>query len=350
MDRADRQDPGADAAVSTVSAAELVRDAALLAGLGRRASALSDDVATALAAGTTEGQSCLGGDSPLQLTVDLPHVPGLRFGLRLPSDPDARSAAIGVLLPATEARLLHGLSATLPVRAQDPSERVGDWLFLAVPRGEGPRRASLFLELPRGLTPRDLYALTERLGLPGTAPHDALLAHARPASLRLEVLQDRVERAHLQWLLHPRRDPESILQQADLAGWSTAEPLLAELLGRRIQMRARRWLISTPLDAHSPPALRLGTSGWVLIPEGPRKQLATQQVALEHGGDLSHVQALHSLCRGTVGDRPGWRIGRAAEVRVDADQARLRLFLVPRCGEALTTDPSPPETAGTRPR
>jgi hypothetical protein len=331
----------------SAGAAELVRDAALLCGLGRRARTLAEQVAATFSAGPAEALSCLGGDSPVQFTVDLPHVPGLRFGLLLPAG-EALEHALAVWMPAHAAAALVTLSSRARGVVAPDADRVGDWLFVAV-GARGEPALSLHLELPNRQTTAWVRGLGERLGLREVHLPDALFAHARPAALRLKLHAGGLDRAYLHWLLHHRREPGAVLGAAGLSGWDQVEPLFAELLGRRVRMQSRRWLVSTALDATTPPALRLGTSGWVLLPEGPDKQRALYELTLRHGGDLDAVQTLHSLCRGTIGDRAAWRVGRAIELRHDAQGTRLRLFLVPRCAP-VTGSQAPPGSGSATPR
>ena len=93
-----------------------------------------------------------------------------------------------------------------------------------------------------------------------------------------------------------------------------------------------RWVVATPLDAISEPALRLGNTGWALAPEEPpnddRKHRAVAEVMRSLDGPRDYAEALWSLCRGAA--LPGWRVGRACELRVFRDSVRARHFFTPQ--------------------
>lgn len=306
----------------------LLLRAALLAGYGARARPLAQRLAAVTFAG--EGRSCFEAGAPLQLSVDAPGAAGLRVGLRLPEN--AAANALRGLVPATAlgtyARMLDSLR---------PAEHasLGTWLFWT------ELRQSIFVDL-RDPSP---VAALDRLREILTPPQRERLAQVRPSAedarpwmFRCEVDDHGVARLHVHWLLARHADVRKVADAIAPGCWDAA----MEVLGRLVQRpgASGRWVAVTPIDERSEPALRIGNTAWLLAPEDERKQRAIGSLMAELGGPRDYAEALWSLCEGAAG--PGWRVGRACEIKVSADRARAaraRLFFSP--------DVQPCATAGT---
>lgn len=312
----------AGAAAGGLSVEGLLLRAALLSGLGAGARALARRFAAATVAG--DARSCLEAGAPLQLTIDAPGPAGLRIGVRIGSSPGqalhaARDALDGLLAPGPRHQLLR-LLAPLPPAAH---ASLGTWLFWTA------HRQSIFVDL-RDADPRDalarLHAVLgpdERRRLQARALDPAI---ARPWALRVEADDDGPCRLHVHWLLARHVPARTVVDGLAPGAWPRARELLGQLL--RAPGRSGRFVVVTPLDDRSEPALRLASTGWTLVPEDSAKHRAVGSAFAALGGPRDHAEALWSLCRGAAG--PRWRVGRACEVRVTERDARLRLFLAPQ--------------------
>ena len=132
----------------------------------------------------------------------------------------------------------------------------------------------------------------------------------------------------MHWLASRHASAESIAEAIAPGCWPRAMQALAHLL--RWPGRSGRWVFVTPLLDESKHALRIGNSGWTLVPEDEAKHRAVGDLMSALGGPRDYAQALWSLCRGAAS--PQWRVGRTCELMVSADETksvRVRLFFSP---------------------
>jgi hypothetical protein len=315
----------AGAAVALLDVEGLLLRAALLTGYGRGAPPLARRLAAATRAGSE--RSCLEAGTPIQLTVDAPGPPGLRVGLRIGDRFTARS--IEDLVPPRTLEQLTRLLSPLPA-AEQPG--LGTWLFWT------EARQSIFADLRDA----DPAAALARLRCVLSPAHLRRLeawplsAHvARPWSLRVEADDAGVRRLDVHWLLSRHASPQSLADTLAPGCWAPAMQALAHLL--RWPGKSGRWVVATPLHGEPRHALRVGNTGWTLVPEDENKHRAVGEIMSALGGPRDHAQALWSLCRGAAA--AGWRVGRACELVVGADAARsvrVRLFFSPQV-QGVTT-------------
>jgi len=302
--------------------------AALLAGHGARAAALARRLAAVTRAGG--GRSCLEAGAPIQLTVDAPGPPSLRVGLRLGDTLTA--SALGAVMPEASLRHTRDMLTRLPP-AQHSS--LGAWLFWS------EHRQSVFVDL-RDPLPADavarLHCVLDRQQRERFERLSHLLAHARPWALRIDAEGADVRRLHLHWLIERRVSPAVVSEAIAPGAWPRAVAVLGTLLRR--PESSGRWVVATPLDGLTEPALRIGNTGWALAPEeDDRKHRVVADVMQNLGGPRDYAEALWSLCRGAAS--ADWRVGRACELRIAEDSVRARLFFTPQV-QVWTTS-----TAGT---
>lgn len=331
MEGIGREVAGADAGLLSVEG--LLLRAALLGGEGAGAQALARRLAAVTVPG--DARSCLDAGTPMQLTVDAPGPAGLRVGVRVGAHPS--EAPLEGLVPAAPLAHLRALLEPLPP-ADHPS--LGTWLFWTA------QRQSLYVDL-RDPDPRDALARLRAI-LPGEAAMrlDRLAldpAVARPWALRVEADEHGPCRLHLHWLVDRHAAPRPLIEALSPGSWVVARDVLGHLL--RTPGRSGRFVLVTPLDDRSEPALRLTNTGWTLVPEDDRKHRTVGTAFAALGGPRDHAEALWSLCRGAAG--PRWRVGRACEVRVSERGPRLRLYLSPQVQERAqeqTQRPTPPSS------
>jgi hypothetical protein len=315
-----RPDAGAPAIeLVAPSVEETLWRAALLAGYGVAARPLARRLAAATAAGA--GRSCLEAGAPVQLTVDAPGPAGLRIGVRL-GERFADADLDGLMPAATHQRLTHILA---PLPAVDHAS-LGAWLFWT----EG--RQSVFVDL-RDPSPASALARLEQIL---TADQRARLAslrtvqrYARPWALVIEHDDEGIARLHLHWLVERGAAPRDAADAVAPGAWDRAMTVFSRLV--RQPGVSGRWLVGTPLDDRSEPALRIGSTGWLLVPEDDAKHRAIGEMMEALGGPRDYAEALWSLCRGLAS--PTWRVGRACEVTVGLplnDLVRARLFFTPQ--------------------
>ncbi len=291
--------------------------AALLAGYGARALPLARRLAAATVSGA--GRSCLEAGAPLQLTMDAPGPSGLRVGLRLGER--FADADLDQLMPASTQERLAQILAPLPPAAHTG---LGAWLFWTETRQSvfidlrDPSPASALARLDTVLT-ADFRARLARLG--------TLHRYARPWAFRIELDTAGIHRLHMHWLVERGRSPHDAADVVAPGVWQSTLPVFSRLVRR--PGFSGRWVIVTPLDEASEPALRIASTGWSLVPEDQEKHRAVGEVMAALGGPRDHAEALWSLCRGLA--TPAWRVGRACEVTAGATGVlRARLFLTPQ--------------------
>lgn len=289
--------------------------AALLAGHGRGAAPL----ARGLAAATEQGhaRSCMEAGAPIQLTVDAPGPPRLRVGVRLGDRLLARS--LEPLVPGHVRRRLLEALASLP-----PADHasLGLWLFWT------EARQSIYADLR---DPSPEAALTRLRAVLSRAQRDCLdrvqlpSDVARPWAFRAEVDEAGDCRVHVHWLVGRHASPRRLAESMAPGGWEQAIDVLRHLLRRPGE--SGRWLLVTPLDDGGEPLLRIGNTGWTLVPEDAHKHRAVGNLMRALGGPADYAEALWSMCRGYA--TPEWRVGRACEIQAGADHVRARLFFSP---------------------
>jgi len=302
--------------------------AALLCGYGQRASSLARSFAAAIDAGGA--RSCLDAGARLQLTVDAPGPPGLRIGLRLGER--VSEDALTNFLPEPARQRVMDCLAQLPA-AEHPS--LGTWLFWT------ESRQSIFIDLRDPAPDAALARLIRVLDVPQRARLERLrpvLEGARPWVLRVEADRAAITRMHVHWLLDRHSSPERIAEAIAPGCWPHGLRALRHLL--RNPGATGRWVVATPLDDLSEPALRIGNSGWAIVPEDERKHRALGEMVHTLGGSRDYVEALWSLCRSAA--PAAWRVGRACELRIGAsDHAlRARFFLTPHAQGRTTAGTS----------
>jgi hypothetical protein len=300
--------------------------AALLAGHGAAARGIARRLAAVSEAprdSESRGRSCLDAGAPIQLTVDAPGPRSLRAGVRLGAD-DLACGALEPLMPAGALRAAREFLAPLPPACH---ASLGAWLFWT------QARQSIYVDL-RDPSPADALArlhcildVGQRARLDRIA---AAMTCARPWVLRIDPEGSRVHRVHVHWLIDRRAAPSDVAESIAPGAWRHAVDVLGGLLKRPAS--SGRWVIATPLDGVSEPALRIGTTGWSLAPEEPGehdgKHRAVAAIMQRLGGPRDYAEALWSVCRGGVSGP--WRVGRACELRIQEDRVRARLFFTPR--------------------
>jgi hypothetical protein len=321
----------AGAPAGGLSVEALLLRAALLAGHGAGARALARRLAAITAPG--DARSCLEAGAPVQLTIDAPGPVGLRIGVRIGAR--VTEAPLVELVAPAQRRHLVRMLEPLPPPA---SPSLGAWLFWTA------HRASIYVDL-RDPDPRDALARLHAVLSPAhrrrLEAHGLPRALARPWALRVEADDDGPCRVHLYWLLSRDAQVPAIAESLAPGAWPVARQVLGHLL--RSPGRSGRHVVVTPLDDRTPPALRIASTGLVLVPEDDAKHRAVGTAFAALGGRRDHAEALWSLCRGAA--EPRWRVGRACEVRVGETGPRLRLFLTPQVHAPQITPQD--ATAGT---
>ncbi len=298
---------------------ELLLRTALLAGYGPRAQPLARRLAAATTFGT--GRSCFEAGTPIQLTVDAPGPPSLRVGLSL-GDRLMPQAIEGLVTAPTLAQLGRFLEP-LPTAEH---AGLGTWLFWT------EVRQSVFVDL-RDASPAAAFARLRRILSPAqwarlesVRPPEHI---ARPWSCGIGVDDTGVGRLDLHWLLDRHAAPEAFAETIAPGTWPRVTETLQHLL--RWPARSGRWVFVTPLASEPEAVLRVGNSGWALVPEGEAKHRAVGDLMSALGGPRDYAQALWSMCRGAAS--PTWRVGRACELKVtmrEKDGVRARLFFSPQ--------------------
>ena len=307
---------------------DLLFRAALLSGHGAQARALARRLAAVTLHG--DGRSCLDAGSPVQLTVDAPGPARLRVGVRLGAPLSA--PLLAGLVPGDAAQRLAASLVALPEAAH---ASLGTWLFWSA------HSQSVFVDL-RDPSPADAFArlapLLDRRQLACLQRLRHLAGSARPWVLRLRTEASGAVGLQLHWLLARHDEPERWVDAVVPGAWPRGLEVFGRLLRR--PRAAGRWVVATSLDDDEADraALRIGNSGWSLVPEDERKHRAVGELVGALGGARDHAEALWSLCRGAASG--SWRVGRACELKIERGSdapLRARLFFVPQLGQAATT-------------
>ncbi len=322
----------------------LLLRAALLAGQGAQAQPLARRLAAL--AGDGAGRSCLDAGSRLQLTLDAPGRAQLRAGLRLDEarGPSALQGSLAEALTTARHpqadRAAEGITEAIARLPAATHASLGSWVFVTAGDAPSPAdaarpgRATLYLDLrdpAPGAALTRLRALLDRSQLERVSYWQQALPVARPWVLQWQPLATpgTTPRAHLHWLLDRSTQPEQVISALAPGAWPSVVDAYAQMLRR--PTRSGRWTIATPLDAGRD--LRVGSTGWSLVPEDDEKHRAVGTLVAAHGGARDAAQALWSLCRGAA--PVGWRVGRACELKLDEGRVvRLRLFLAPQSPKA----------------
>ena len=237
----------------------------------------------------------------LPLSIDAPGPAALHVGLRLPDDDPA---------PA-----LHGLVPAAAVefwrRARDAP--AGGTMRVSVRGCSGQSNAN-----PSSST----CAIPRRVGARAAAGDSAGGAHrhrlsqvrppaseARPWVFRCEIQNH-----------SDRPPPRALAARAACAGAKGRGCDRAGLLrhhdasagtARAPSGVSGRWVIVTPLDEESEPALRIGNTGWLLTAEDDGKQRAIGQLMTSLGGPRDYAEALEF-----VQGRGGVQLARGSRLRI----------------------------------
>ena len=289
--------------------------AALLAGEGARAAPWAQRMASAV--GEAPARSCLDAGAPVQLTLDAPGRVRLRAGVAL-GERDLPQR-LAMLLPPALADRLSTAAAAMPAPAH---AGLGHWLYAS---GDGP---SLYLDLR---DPQPVDAMSRLLAVLSAAQQARLRAlRPRLGEVRPWVLQWQAGPGHatlrplVHWLLPRGMPAQALLERLAPGAWPQVTALLGLLLRR--PQASGRWVVATPLDDGED--LRVGNSGWALVPEDEAKHRAVGALMAALGGPRDHAEAMWSLCQG--GSTPGHRVGRACELKlIGHEVVRARLFLAP---------------------
>jgi hypothetical protein len=296
--------------------------AALLAGEGARARETAYFVGAA--ARTGEGRSCLDAGASLQLFLDAPGPPSLRFAVRL--DDAALEAPAGLAL---------GLADDDDVRALVDAART-----MALPRAKGTfglwflrdEGATLAADMRGGSHATAAERLRPLLASRAQALLDRYLATldgATPWAVILVARGGRVGSVQMRWSLARGLHPARVFRSSGWEdAWDLASDVLTRVLGEPPTEHTRPWQVVTRLDEEGP--VCFATSAWSrrLDLDAKRERLVSAFEAL--GGPSRQVDATWRLLRQFAPEERRWTIGRGLEVRADRDAGvRLRAVLVP---------------------
>ena len=284
---------------------ELLRNAALLAGLGEQARPVVDEIRAAQDAGCDgAGRTCIDAGSPLMLALLAPGGRRLRVLARL-------------------------------FQASPPA--VVPWLrFHQLPDGRLERwRSDAYLGETAEAWQRALAAA--RL-VPGGEErlrhyHAALGPRGRIYSVSWSLgdsLGSGPPRASVSWQLDRTRPPAEALAACGMGeAWPAAAEVFASLLGQPITPRMGPWSLLLPLEDGAP-RVRVGTTRWArsLEDEAKRRRLSTVFTRL--GGDGRFAEALYKLIASSGPAGPVTRIGRAVELELAGSRpTALEAYLCP---------------------
>jgi hypothetical protein len=284
---------------NAASPEELLRHAALLAGLGERARPAVDEIRAAMAGEADGGRTCIDAGSPLMIALLAPGGRGLRVLARL----------------------------------APPAGAVAPWLrFHQLPDGRLERwRSDAYLGETAEAWQRALAAA--RLVAGGEERlrryHAALGPRGRIYSVSWS-LGSGPPRASVSWQLDRTSPPAEALAACGVGeAWPAAAEVFASLLGQPITPRMGPWSLLLPLEDDAP-RVRVGTTRWArsLEDEGKRRRLSTMFTRL--GGDGRFAEALYKLVASSGPAGPATRIGRAVELELAGSRpVALEVYLCP---------------------
>jgi hypothetical protein len=262
---------------------DTLRLAALLAGLGERATEAADRAAAGLAA-TAPDRSCIDGGNRLILSLLAPGRRGLRVQARQPDRPGEP----GVLRWSA----IH----------QHPGAAAERW------------STSVYLGEPAGAW-RDARDAARRAGGEDRLGrfHATLGPNGRICTVTRSTDQG-PGRAWVAWQLDRGVPPAVALAACGLqAAWQAVAEPLGWLLGLPAARSLGPWSLGVALHG-DPGQVRVGTTAWARTPEDAAKRRRMVELVDRLGGDRRHAEALYKLL-GLTG-RGGARIGRAVEAEV----------------------------------
>lgn len=285
---------------------ELLRNAALLAGLGEQARQVVGEIRAAKdeAGRDGAGRTCIDAGSPLMFALLAPGGRRLRVLARL------SQASPPAVVPwlrfhqLPDGRLERWRSDAYLGETAEAWQRALAAARL-VPGGEERLRRYHAALGPRGR----IYSVSWSLG----------------CSLGLGP-----PRASVSWQLDRTRLPAEALAACGMAeAWPAAAEIFADLLGQSITSRVGPWSLLLPLEDDAP-RVRVGTTRWArsLEDEAKRRRLSTVFTRL--GGDGCFAEALYKLVASSGPAGPATRIGRAVELELAGSRpAALEVYLCP---------------------
>jgi hypothetical protein len=282
---------------------ELLRCAALLAGLGRRAGPVAAELQPG--PGPAEGQdrSCIDAGSPLLLSLLAPGGRGLRVQARL----SARPGDEGVL------RWLgrhHG------------------------PDGSSEQWQTAIYTAETAASWRHAVAAARAAGAEDRLRRDhRVLGPAGRVYAVASSLDEPVPRVAVSWLMDRDARPAVVLEACGLAAaWPVAAEVVGELLGTPAVPDRGPWSVRRSLHA-GPGQVRIGTTIWARRIEDDAKRRRLARLVERLSGDASYAEALYKLIE--AGRPAGSRIGRAVEVEVDGDRLVAAEFFLSVAAPAI---------------
>lgn len=293
-------------AAPVLAPAELVRCAALFAGLGRRAEAITREILAAMSAGEDlpgDELTCFDAGSRLVLSVIAPGGRGLRATVR------------------SQATSTEGGSAWIRIH-----------------------------EAPQGLSSRWRGALFAREGIAAFRAAEAAALHVGAESAfrrchaalgprgRIHSVERRTDagagalpQATIGWVLEATSSPIQALDACGVEdGWARAAPLLRELFGYPPSPRAGPWSVLCTFGGGEP-RVHLGTTAWARVLDDAPKRRRLAALASRLGGDGGFAEGLYKLVSSAHPNASGARIGRAVEVELSTrDAPTVELYLCAR--------------------
>lgn len=268
-------------------AAQVLRYASLLCGLGPQTGEVTSGSDWGRTAPLAQGRTCIDAGSSLLLSVAAPGGRSLRAVSRLG-------------LPSKDIVIWQRFHK----RAGEPVERWRSESYLGEPADTWGRVES---------AARRVGGL-ERL----RQAHSVLGPRGRIYNLSYG-LGERLK-ATVSWQLDRFFRLDEALEQLGFKGaWGQAAGIWEDLLGFPASLRTGPWSVLIPL--HDPgPRLRIGSTNWARRAEDVEKRRRLAALVEQLGGDGRYAEALYKLIEGAgrAGRRPA--IGRAAEVEILGDQ------------------------------
>jgi len=268
---------GTAAPAPVLSSLDLVFRAALLAGLGPHAQALTATFGVAQAG--ADARTCVDGGNGLLLLVSAPGGRSLQLLRR------AHQADQAGLMRWTRSAYAGRHEHRRSTIAACHGEMAAAWEYaVALARATGHEDA---LRLRQSL-----------LGWRGS-----IFSAEQPAAAGQPAL--------ITWRLDRQLAPQAALEACGMgAAWPAAEAAIAALTGRPVWQRIGPWSIACSLDGAR---VRLGSSLWARMPEGPAKARGMAAVVEQFGGDGRFAEGLYRLIADA---RPGRVVGRAVELEL----------------------------------